>query len=185
MSHAPTVTLPLLSPSKQLFPPQMLLLCYRQASSTEKKLLGMLTPPREAEEDNGTPTLTKAGAGASAGSQQHLVDNPSNKRGKTNFASPPPPLLFSRSHSSIELLPLLFYPSHSNNGFGDGGRKRVVETALVASNATSTTTATAVSQQSRRQTRNSPRIAKVHRSLPILYFARVRLLNIISNGPDC
>ncbi|CAN0183838.1 unnamed protein product, partial [Pylaiella littoralis] len=132
-----------------------------QASSTEKKLLGMLTPPREAEEDNGTPTLTKAGAGASAGSQQHLVDNPSNKRGKTNFASPPPPLLFSRSHSSIELLPLLFYPSHSNNGFGDGGRKRVVETALVASNATSTTTATAVSQQSRRQTRNSPRIAKV------------------------
>lgn len=124
----------------------------------------MLASPDGVEEDKATPTVTTAGAGTSGVSKHHVVEKIRHKRGKLAFVAPPAPLLISRSHSSIELLPLLYPPSQSSNGLGGGGRDRVMESALVASNATSTMTTTAVPRQNGKPIKNAPRIAKVHRS---------------------
>ncbi|CAM9247576.1 unnamed protein product, partial [Ectocarpus fasciculatus] len=127
--------------------------------ATEKVLLGMIPAANIAADDNE--------AGRSGPSKQPSPDNNSSNRASIR-APPPAPLLVSRSHNSIELLPLLFPPSHQNQHGKAGGSKdgrgvdngdHVVEATLKSSNATSTTTT--MSRHTARPLGKARRVAKV------------------------
>jgi len=136
---------------------------YRQASASENTLLGMLRRPSTADGTNGGVSgPAAAGAGRSG-------DTSKRERKASLAAAPPAPVLLSRSHTSIELLPLLFAPPPHDRRRAvgraaegaDGGC--VVGTAISASNATSTTAEAAPRTERGRPAigKRKPRIAKV------------------------
>ncbi|CAB1113909.1 unnamed protein product [Ectocarpus sp. CCAP 1310/34] len=136
-----------------------------QAKATEKVLLGMMPAANTGGEDSADARRSL--------SKQPLPDNNKNDLNNNNRrasirAPPPAPLLVSRSHNSIELLPLLFPPSRQHqhgqaagkkDGRGVDGGDHVVETTLELSNATSTTAA--MSRHAARPPAKARRVVKV------------------------
>lgn len=142
----------------------------------------MLGPTNEAD-DNSVAGSPSARGGKSVSFKNHPSDETVNKKRNALLgAAPPAPLLLSRSHTTIELLPILFSPpsplsraDKSRNGLAVAGGV-VTQTALSASNATSsTTTATASRQGGGKPSRKKPKVAKVHVSyLALLWLCFVR-----------
>lgn len=128
----------------------------------------MLCPTYVADDSglSGSPT---ASSGKSVSFKNHASDDTGNRTQKALLgAAPPSPLLLSRSHNSIEVLPFLFSPppplsrsGESKNGLAAAGGV-VAQTALSASNATSTTAAATVSRHGvGKTTRKKTKVAKV------------------------
>lgn len=151
----------------------------------------MLRPTYAANDNIVSGSLT-GGGGKSVSFKSHPSgDVSSNKRNALLGAPLPAPLLLSRSHCSIELLPYLFSaPSpvsraeESRNGLAVAAV--VAQTALSASNATSTTTAVSVDRPGRgKAVRKTPRIAKVrvsHAILPSLWLGFLKIRVVCHNS---
>ena len=131
----------------------------------------MLCPTYVTNDSNVSDSPTAGG-----GKSVSLKNSPSEESGHRKRQAllgmtPPAPLLLSRSHSSIELLPFLFSPpsplsraEESRDGLAVAGGV-VAQTAVLASNATSTTATAKVSRHGGGKAfRNKPKVAKVHGS---------------------
>ena len=145
----------------------------RQANASERALLGSLCHPCTA---NGHEAPGLAGAAAGSGE-----DASRRKRNAPLSFAPPAPVLLSRSHSSIELLPLLFSPlPHPQQGLGNAGDSSydggIVGVVASATNATSTTTEAGIGGKP--TTRKKRRVAKVNRVAHLAFFAAVSRVDV-------
>ncbi|CAM9209213.1 unnamed protein product [Ectocarpus sp. 4 AP-2014] len=136
-----------------------------QAKATEKVLLGTIPAANTGGDDS---AAGRRGLSKQPSPNNNNDDLKNNNRRASIRAPPPAPLLVSRSHNCIELLPLLFPASHqhqhgkaagSKDGRGVDGGDHVVETTLKLSNATSTTAA--MSRHAARPPVKARRVVKV------------------------
>ncbi|CAM9135050.1 unnamed protein product [Scytosiphon promiscuus] len=127
----------------------------RQAKASENTLLGMIPPLTNARDDRGAIVAAGSAAGGSSSSAAGTEG-----RAPTGV-SLPAPLLLSRSHSSVELLPYLFSTGRASDLQHRWGGGMHRGEALTASNGTSTSARAALSEQREHPTRRMPRIAKV------------------------
>lgn len=115
----------------------------------------MLSPPNKVEDDS-NPLI---GPGVAA---RRPSGSANSTRGCASTGAPlPAPLLLSRSHSSIELLPYLFLPGCAPKLSVRPGGDTVGGKALTASNGTSTSATAVMSRNGERSAQRVQRIAKV------------------------
>lgn len=135
---------------------------YRQARSTEETLLRLLPPD----------TSRRGGQATQASPSRQMQDAPHSDKDKRakSISTPAPPLLLSRSHTCIELLPPPFPPQSRANVNDDSASGSIGSDGRKLNRASDSTSSRANPTRYEETKQNpTPRVAKVR------FLVRVRI----------